>query len=341
MLHFNNDYSHGAHPKILAALVQTNEEALSGYGTDVYTIRAAEKILAACQLSQGKVTFLTGGTQTNALVIDSLLRSYEGVIAATTGHISVHEAGAIEFTGHKIIELPSYEGKLLASDIANYLADFAADTDNTHCVYPGMVYVSQPTELGTLYTKQELTDLHAVCQQYDIPLFIDGARLGYGLAAENSDMTLADIAQLCDVFYIGGTKVGALCGEAVVFTRDNVPQHWARFVKKHGALLAKGRLLGVQFDALFTDNLYSQISQHAMTMARDLTAILQEKGYSFYAKPQTNQLFIIVNQTQLARLSQHVIFSSWQKIDDEQTVIRLVTSWATQPEDIQALAAVL
>ena len=267
MLCFENDYSEGAHPEILEHLIETNMEQLSGYGTDIYCQKAKEKIRNACGIPDAEVFLLTGGTQTNQIIIDTVLAPYEGVIAARTGHVSTHEAGAIEFTGHKVLELPEKEGKIQATDLKDLLETFYGDGNHEHMVFPGMVYISHPTEYGTLYSKQELKDLSAVCREYKIPLYMDGARLIYGLVSEGTDLTLQDIAQLCDCFYIGGTKAGLLCGEAVVFTGKNMPAHFLTRVKQHGALLAKGRLLGVQFDALFTDELYLKIGENAITTA--------------------------------------------------------------------------
>ena len=259
MISFESDYIAGAHPKVLERLAETNMEALAGYGEDRYCQMAEEKIRKTCNCPNAKVYFLVGGTQTNQVVISSVLSDYEGVIAATSGHISVHEGGAIEFTGHKVLALEGSNGKLNANDIDKYITTFHADGNHEHMVFPGMVYISHPTEYGTLYSKKELTEISNICQKHNVPLFMDGARLGYGLASRQTDVTLPDIASLCDIFYIGGTKVGALCGEAVVFTHDNAPKHFITKMKQRGALLAKGRLLGIQFDTLFTDNLYMEI----------------------------------------------------------------------------------
>ena len=252
---FESDYTAGARVEILRRLNETNLEQLPGYGSDKYCESAKEKIRAACDCPGADIFFMVGGTQTNAVVIDSMLPSYGGVIAAQTGHISDHEAGAIEFTGHKVIALPVYDGKLRAEDVWMYMKDYWQDASHQHFVYPGMVYISYPTEFGTLYTKRELVELASVCRWYNIPLYIDGARLGYGLMSPKCDITLPELAQLCDVFYIGGTKVGALFGEAAVFTKHNMPRYFSTIAKQHGALLAKGRLLGLQFDTLFTDDL--------------------------------------------------------------------------------------
>lgn len=242
MLSFESDYIEGAHPAVLEALAKTNMESLSGYGADEYCIRAKEKIAAACGMPDAQVAFLTGGTQTNQIVIDTMLRQYEGVVSAQTGHVSVHEAGAVEVTGHKVLTVPSHDGKMDADELDAFVQEFYADGNREHMVFPGMAYISHPTEYGTLYTKAELTRLSDVCRKHRMPLFLDGARLGYGLMSRQADVSLNDIARLCDVFYIGGTKVGALCGEAVVFTKKNMPDHFDNLVKKHGALLAKGRL---------------------------------------------------------------------------------------------------
>ncbi|TWS94924.1 low specificity L-threonine aldolase [Streptococcus sp. sy018] len=341
MLHFENDYNEGVHPELLKSLITTNEENLAGYGADFYCQRASEKIRQATACPHAEVDFLTGGTQTNQVVIASLLASYEGVIAADTGHIAVHEAGAIEYTGHKVITLPASEGKLQAADVASYLADFYQDASHAHMVFPGMVYISHPTEYGTLYTKQELGELVEVCHRYQLPLFLDGARLGYGLVAKGNDVDLPTIAELTDVFYIGGTKLGALAGEAVVFTKNNRPKQFTTVMKHHGALVAKGRLFGVQFDHFFTDDLYWKIGQKAIDLAEQLKQILTDKGYRFYLESPTNQQFIILENSHLQELAKNVVFSSWQKYDEEHTVVRLATSWSTTQADIDELKKIL
>lgn len=287
MLYFENDYCEGAHPAILQKLTETNFEKVPGYGTDPYCASAKEKICAACGCPEADVFFISGGTQTNAIVIASMLNRWEGVVAASTGHVNGHEAGAIEYTGHKVLGLPHKNGKLDAADVKEFCATFYADGNHDHMVFPGMVYISHPTEYGTLYTKAELEALHAVCQEYHMPLFVDGARLGYGLAAEGTDVTLQDLARLADVFYIGGTKVGALCGEAVVFPHG-APAHFMTMVKQQGALLAKGRLLGIQFDVLFTDGLYEHISQNAITTANALKRVWPKRAIrSSWIRPRT------------------------------------------------------
>ncbi|KXT73003.1 Low-specificity L-threonine aldolase [Streptococcus sp. DD10] len=341
MLHFENDYNEGVHPALLEALVATNEENLAGYGMDSYCQKATEKIVQACQCPEAEVAFLTGGTQTNQIVINSMLQSYEGVIAAETGHISVHEAGAIEFTGHKVLTLPHHEGKIAAADVEKLIETFYADANHEHMVFPGMVYISHPTEYGALYSKEELEVLASICRDHGIPLFLDGARLAYGLAAKDTDVDLPTIAKLCDVFYIGGTKVGALAGEAVVFTKKNKPKHFTTIVKQHGALVAKGRIFGVQFDRFFTDNLYLKIGHQAIALAEQLKEILEEKSYRFYLKSPTNQQFIIVENSQLEPLAEKVVYSYWEPYDENHTIIRLATSWSTTQEDIDCLREVL
>ena len=341
MLSFASDYIAGAHPAILERLSQTNLESLSGYGSDPYCRSAIEKIKASCKCPDGEVYFLVGGTQANQFVISALLDDSEGVIAADTGHVSLHEAGAIEYTGHKVLQIKGQDGKLCAAGVEKCLKDFYEDGNHEHMVWPGMVYISYPTEYGTLYSKQELKDLYEVCTRYRIPLFIDGARLGYGLAADESDLKMEDIASLCDVFYIGGTKVGALCGEAVVFTGRYIPKNLLTKIKQHGALLAKGRLLGVQFDTLFTDDLYMEIGRHAIDKAHKLKKIFAEKGYEFYIDSPTNQQFVIMSEKQLEALSKKVDYSFWEKYDDSHTVVRFATGWSTTDADLDALSALL
>ena len=341
MISFESDYIAGAHPKVLERLAETNMEALSGYGTDKYCDSAREKIKKVCECPQAEVHFLVGGTQTNALVISSMLKEYEGVIAAKTGHVSLHEAGAIEYTGHKVLEIPQKNGKICAQELKDYLETFHADENHEHMVFPGMVYISHPTEYGTLYKKKELEELAEICHSYEIPLYMDGARLGYGLMSRNTDVTLPDIARLCDVFYIGGTKVGAMCGEAVVFTKNNAPKHFMTVIKQKGALLAKGRVLGVQFDTLFTDDLYFEISRHAIDLAERLKEILLNKGYKLYIDSPTNQQFVIIEDERLEKLKETVAVSFWEKYDETHTVIRLATGWSTSEGDLKKLESVL
>ena len=341
MLSFVNDYSEGAHPKLLERLTETNFEQLAGYGSDPYCERAKEKIRTAIGCPEAEVFFLAGGTQTNQVVLDALLRPYDGVIAAASGHVNVHEAGAIEHGGHKVLALAHTEGKLSAQTVREYLRTFYADGNYTHMVFPGAVYISHPTEYGTLYTKAELAALHEACAEYHIPLFLDGARLGYGLAAGGTDVTLRDVAALTDVFYIGGTKVGALCGEAVVFPHGGMPANFLTIVKQHGALLAKGRLLGVQFDALFTDGLYLEISRSAIETADRIRYALVEKGYRLFCPNPTNQIFLVLENERRKALEEHVALGFMEKFDDTHTVMRICTSWATRREDVDALITLL
>ena len=324
MLSFVNDYSEGAHEKILERLVETNRESLSGYGTDKYSDSAKEKIRQACNCPDADVYFLVGGTQTNQTVIDAVLNQYEGVVAAETGHVNVHEAGAIEFTGHKVLTIPQHDGKICAKELREFIATFYEDANHEHMVFPGMTYISHPTELGTLYTKKELQDISEVCKEYHIPLYLDGARMGYALVSDGTEVTLADIAKYCDAFYIGGTKVGALCGEAVVFPRK-APKHFLTIIKQHGALLAKGRLTALQFDTLFTDNLYTEISRNAIKTANMLRQVFEEKGYIFYQKNPTNQIFIVLENEKIKELKKQVAFDFWESATRSQAVKSLRT----------------
>lgn len=341
MIHFDTDYMAGAHPEVMKRLAETNLEQTTGYGSDAYTQRAKEKIREACAQNEAAVYFLVGGTQTNATVIDGLLRHHEGVLATETAHINVHESGAIEATGHKVITLPSHDGKIKAEEVDKYITDFYRDETYEHMVAPGMVYISHPTELGTLYTLDELEALSQVCRKAQIPLYMDGARLGYGLAAENTDVTLKDIARLCDVFYIGGTKVGALFGEAVVAPRAQQLPHFFPLVKQHGALLAKGRLLGIQFETLFTDGLYERIGAHAVRLALKLKKAFVEKGYKLPIDSPTNQQFVCLPNEEMDRLLSHATFELWGPRGETETMVRFVTSWATREEDVDAFIRLL
>lgn len=337
MVSFESDYIEGALPEILDSLVKTNMEQLSGYGADEYTQSAKEKIKKACNCPKAQVAFITGGTQTNQLVISTMLKQYEGVVAPQTGHVSSHEAGAIEYTGSKVIAIPGHNGKMDAVELKQYLSDFYSDGNHEHMVFPGMVYISFPTEYGTIYSKKELSDIYKVTQEYKLPLFVDGARLGYGLASKQCDMTLPEFASLCDIFYIGGTKVGALCGEAIVYTKGNMPEHFENLTKKHGALLAKGRLNGIQFDTLFTDNLYFKAAEHAIEMAELVKNAFKSKGYKFLLDSPTNQQFIILENSKMQELSKKVKFCFWEKVDENHTAVRFATSWATTKENVELL----
>ena len=337
MVSFESDYIAGAHPEVLQRLIETNAEPLPGYGSDPYCESAKEKIRKAIGIPDAEIWFLAGGTQTNAVVISTMLADYEGVIAAKTGHVSSHEAGAIEYTGHEVLELPQKDGKIEADTLKKYLKDYYADANHEHMPFPGMVYISHPTEYGTLYSKAELKAISEICREYRIPLFMDGARLGYALMSRETDLTLPEIAELCDIFYIGGTKVGALCGEAVVFTRKNMPKHFLTSVKKRGALLAKGRLTGVQFDALFTEDLYFRIGRHAIEMAEKLKDIIRRHGLPFYIQSPTNQQFVVLEDREMEKLGKEIAFSFWEKKDDTHTVVRFATGWSTTAEDLAAL----
>ena len=338
---FNCDYMEGVHPRILERLVETTLEQTAGYGNDPYCVSAKKKILEACQCPDGEVHFLVGGTQTNATVIAALLHMYDGVLAAETGHVNVHEAGAIEYTGHKVLTLPQKDGKISAESVENYLKWFYADENHEHMVQPGMVYLTHPTEYGTLYTAEELKAIHGICQRYAIPLYVDGARLGYALAARKTDVTLPVLAQNCDIFYIGGTKVGAFCGEAVVIPKKGLIPKFFTTIKQHGALLAKGRLIGIQFDTLFTDGLYQEISAHAIRMAEKLKKALMEKGYTMYLDSPTNQQFVLLDNKKKKELLEQVDFDFFENYDSEHTVMRFVTSWATREEDVDRLIEIL
>lgn len=337
MQHFDNDYMEGAHPLILERLVATNMDKSVGYGCDEICASAREKIRQACAAPDAEVHFLVGGTQTNATIIRALLRPHEGVIAADTGHVALHEAGAIEAGGHKVLTIPHSEGKLSAEAVDAYIEAFRRDEAWDHMVWPGMVYISHPTEYGTIYSLEELEALSAVCRKWEIPLFADGARLGYGLTAEGATVTLQDLARLCDIFYIGGTKVGAMFGEAVVIPRAGLIPHLFTIIKQQGALLAKGRMLGIQFDTLFTDELYLKIARHAVEQATRLREALVAKGFQSYYNSPTNQVFMLLTPEQLERMQRVTTFSEWEHLPDGRTVVRLATSWATRKEDIDEL----
>ncbi|MBO4664363.1 MAG: low specificity L-threonine aldolase [Bacteroidaceae bacterium] len=336
MLHFDTDYMEGAHPKIMQRLMETNLEHTVGYGSDEYSESARAKIREACNAPDALVQFLVGGTQTNATVIDALLHRHEGVLAAETAHINVHESGAVEHSGHKVLTLPSYDGKVSADDVRKYIDDYYADETYEHMVAPGMLYITQPTEYGTIYSLHELEVLSDICHSRNIPLYLDGARLGYALASDEADFTLADIARLCDVFYIGGTKVGAMFGEAVVARAPKTLPHFFPLVKQHGALMAKGRMQGVQFETLFTDNLYVDIAKHAVRLAMKLREAFVSKGYKIAVNSPTNQQFVVLPNETLDRLKAHATFELWGIRGEHETTVRFVTSWATSEEDVDA-----
>lgn len=341
MIYFDSDYMAGAHPKVMERLLETNHLSTIGYGCDEYTKHAAELIRNACGQPNARVYFLVGGTQTNATVIDGLLSRHQGVLAAESAHINVHEAGAIEATGHKILTLPQYEGKVLASDLKEYIDNFYSDDTYEHMVAPGMLYISFPTEYGTTYSYEELTKLSEICHNANIPLYIDGARLAYGLAAKGNNVTLKDIAQLSDVFYIGGTKVGALFGEAVVITNPTLLKNFFPLIKQHGALLAKGRLLGVQFEALFENNLYEEIGLQTVEKAIRIRNLFSFKGYKIVVDSTTNQQFIRLPNQIIDKLKENISFELWGPRGKTETVVRFVTGWATSHTDIDTLASIL
>ncbi|MBQ6364051.1 MAG: low specificity L-threonine aldolase [Lachnospiraceae bacterium] len=338
---FTSDYLEGAHPLILQRLAETNLVKSAGYGLDEFSESAREKIRTACKAPDADVFFLSGGTQTNAVMIGAMLRPYQGVISALTGHINGHEAGAIEAGGHKVLTLPQSAGKLSADDLSALLEAYRQDENHDHMVMPGMVYLSQPTEYSTLYSLEELTQISSICRSAGIPLFVDGARLAYALACPSNDVTLPDLAALCDAFYIGGTKCGALFGEAVVIPQHDSVPHLFTIIKQQGALLAKGRVAGIQFETLFTDDLYLHIGQPAIEAADRIRAALKEKGYRLTPETPTNQIFIEVTRDRAAELQAQVVLGFWENVDENHLVLRIATSWATQPEDVDRLIELL
>jgi threonine aldolase len=341
MIHLESDYNNGAQEVVLHHLVETNGDCSQSYGDDRFSQHACQLIREACETPDAQIWFLAGGTQTNATIIDCVLQPYEGVLCPETAHINVHEAGAVEATGHKVIALPSHDGKINVNELQAWLAGFFADETAEHMVRPGMVYITFPTELGTLYTAQELEALHDVCQANGLFLYVDGARLAYGLAASN-DVTLPLLSRLADVFYIGGTKCGALCGEAVVFPRGNAPAHMLSRIKRHGALLAKSRVVGVQFEALFSNQLYLDIGRQAVALALRLKHLFVERlGYKPFIDSPTNQQFFVIPDTDLEHLRQHIGFEVWCRVDNAHTACRFVTSWATDEAEIAYLEQLL
>lgn len=341
MVYFNSDYMAGAHPEVMQRLNETNMLHTVGYGEDEYSREARKRILDECEIPEGEVFFLVGGTQTNAAVIDRLIGRNDGVIAADTAHIAVHEAGAIEFSGHKVLTIPNSEGKLQAENIEEYLTTFYKDESNPHMVRPAMVYISFPTELGTLYSWKELENIYHVCQNWEIPLYIDGARMAYGLGAKDNKLRLKDIARLCDVFYIGGTKCGALFGEAVVTKNPKLLHRFFSLVKMHGGLLAKGRLLGLQFEALFHDGLYYRIGIQAVEKALRLKDIFIRHGFPIAFDSPTNQQFFIVPNHIINSLKSEVSFELWGPEGEKESIIRLVTDWTTTEENINSVDNIL
>lgn len=341
MIRFDSGYMAGAHPEVMEALVRTNLELTAGYGNDPYTSEARELIRKATGNPDAEVMFLVGGTQTNATVIDGLLARHEGVLAAESGHIAVHESGAIEASGHKVLTLPHHEGKVKAEDVERYIAEFYADETYQHMVAPGMLYISQPTEYGTIYSLEELAALSEVCHNHNIPLYVDGARLGYALAAEDADFTLEALSRLADVFYIGGTKVGTLFGEAVVVNNRSLLKNLFPLVKQHGALLAKGRLLGVQFATLFGDGLYERIGAHGVGLAMRIRKAFAKAGYEPIINSTTNQQFFQLPNTLIDSLRCEASFDYWGPRGTTESTVRFVTSWSTTDEDVDRLERLL
>lgn len=337
MIHFNSDYTAGAHGEVLEALVRTNMEHTVGYGNDNYTAEARDLIRKAIGCEDAEVMFLVGGTQTNATAIDGILARHEGVLAAVSGHIAVHESGAIEASGHKVLTLAEYDGKVCAEDVDRYIEEFYADETYQHMVAPGMLYISQPTEFGTVYSLAELEALSGVCHKHNIPLYIDGARMAYGLKAEGADFLLTDIARLADLFYIGGTKCGTLFGEALVVANRALLKNLFPLVKQHGALLAKGRLLGVQFGALFRDGLYERIGEGAVQLALRIREAFRAAGYEVVKESPTNQQFFRLPNDVIDRLRETISFDYWGPRGATDSVVRFVTSWATTEEDVDVL----
>lgn len=337
MIRFESDYLEGAHPLILKKLEETNYEQTAGYGMDPFCAGARERIKESCGGADVEVHFLVGGTQTNLTVISSVLRPHQGVLAAVTGHVNAHETGAIEAVGHKVLALPSEDGRITADQVRKAYEAHWKDASHEHIVQPGMVYISQPTENGTLYSRAELGALHEVCRELELPVFLDGARLGYGLAAKTNDLTLADIAALVDVFYIGGTKVGALFGEAVVICNPALRKDFRYLIKQKGGMLAKGRLLGIQFDTLFTDGLYDEISEYAVGLAMRLREAFLKKGYRLRYDSYTNQQFPVMPDAHIDRLKEKYSFEFWEKTDDSHSAVRFCTSWATRTEAVDEL----
>ena len=339
MIYFNNDYSEGCHEKVLQALNATNMEQTMGYGEDAYCAAAAAKIRAKCGREDIAVHFLVGGTQANLTVIDAALRPHQGALGADTAHIHVHETGAVEATGHKVLWVPHHQGKITAQQVRQTIREHYASSSFEHTVQPKLVYISQPTELGTLYTLRELEDLSAACRELGLYLFVDGARLGYGLSARGNDVTMQDLARLCDVFYIGGTKVGALFGEAVVICHPALQEDFRYLIKQHGGMLAKGRLLGVQFGVLMDNDLYEQIAAQADRLADRLRAALHALDVPFLVESTTNQLFPILPDTVLEELTKTYVFSEQERVDEAHRAVRFCTSWATRPENVEQLCA--
>ncbi len=337
MIHFECDYTQGAHPKIIEMLAETNMEQTTGYGEDEHCERARQMILEKCKNKDAYVQFLVGGTQANTTIIAAALRPWQGVISADTGHINVHETGAIEATGHKVIALANTNGKITAEQVEACCREHFSAGNAEHMVQPGMVYVSNPTEFGTLYTKTELEAIYKVCRKFDLFLFVDGARMAYGLGAEENDLTLADYARLSDVFYIGGTKAGALFGEAVVITDERLKKDFRYMIKRQGGMLAKGRLLGIQYEVLMEGDRYEELGRHADVLAEKIKAVFLKKGYQSYMDSVTNQQFFVLPVRDLKKLGEKYSYSFEKYTDAEHALVRFCTSWATTEEQVNEL----
>ena len=336
MIYFRNDYSEGAHPKVLQALVETNLVSTPGYGCDEYCACARELLRERFACPNADVHFLVGGTQTNLTAAAAFLRPWEAVIAADTGHIAVHETGAIEATGHKVYVVPGVDGKLTSDAIRTAVRDHQTGTEE-HMVLPRMVYVSDSTELGTIYTRAELQALSDTCRELGLYLYLDGARMAMALTAQGNDLVPEDFAQLCDAFYLGGTKNALLFGEALVIVNNALKPYFRNVMKQHGGMLAKGRLLGVQFAAILQDDLWLQTARHANELAQRLAAALTAMGVPLYAASPTNQVFPIFTNAQVEALRQNFSFEFIARVDENHSAIRYVTSWATRPEDVETL----
>jgi len=339
MIYFNNDYSEGCHQKVMDALIRTNMEQTFGYGEDEYCAAAADKIKALCKAENAAVHFLVGGTQTNLTVIAAALRPHQGALCPVGGHINVHETGAVEATGHKVLTVPSGDGKITAAQVEQVVKAHRADDSFEHMVQPKLVYISNPTEYGTLYSLAELEALSSVCRELGLYLFMDGARLGYGMVSGENDLTMPDLARLCDVFYIGGTKVGAMFGEAVVISNPALQEDFRYIMKQKGGMLAKGRLLGVQFDALMTDNLYFDIAAHAVKLADQMRDTFDALGVSYLVPGSTNQIFPILPDAVLNELEKKYAITQMERVDENHRAVRFCTSWATKQENVDALCA--
>lgn len=340
-LTFCSDYMAGAHPKVMEALNETNLMNSPGYGTDPISESARNRIREAIGCPEAEIHFLVGGTQTNATVITALLQPYQGVLSADAGHINTHEAGAIEHNGHKVLPLPHKNGKITAEAVRAYCRNYQGDEAWDHIVMPGMVYITHPTENGALYARSEVEEIRKACDEYGLKLYLDGARLAYGLASPENDLSLMDIARLCDAFYIGGTKCGALFGEAVIFPKPGIVPHFFMITKQMGALLAKGRICGIQFDALFTDGLYEEIGRFAIEAASRIQDALEQNSYRLLFRSPTNQIFVIMEDETFRQLLEKVDFEFWEKYDEDHTVVRFVTSWSTTEKDVEQLISLL